>query len=97
MTAASSSFDDFASARGGPSPTNTEASATATALDGVGGAGPPAVAVGVTHTLEWHVAAYTVPWKKTSKNILSHVGACVRVCVCSPALCVCGMVHVRLE
>lgn len=46
----------------------------------------PAVAVGVTHTLEWHVATYTVPWKKQTKDILSNVGACpvVKILVCAP-------------
>lgn len=38
-------------------------------------AGAASVAVGVTHTLEWHVAAYTVPWKKTTKTILQNIGA----------------------
>ena len=46
-------------------------------------AAPAAVAVGVTHTLEWNVAAFTVPWKKQTKTILSNVGAYNLVCACT--------------
>ena len=37
-----------------------------------------AVAVGVSHTLEWHVKTYSVPWKKQTKDILSDVGKHLR-------------------
>lgn len=41
-----------------------------------GAAAAASVAVGVSHALEWNVAAYTVPWKKGTKNILLNIGAC---------------------
>lgn len=66
-----------------PAPASTAAGAAArAAADTQRSASPigtygtaPTVAVGVAHTLEWHVAAYTVPWKKQTKDILSNVGA----------------------
>ena len=64
----------FGSAFSSPADEHTSVSSVATEAGGDNGAAAP-VSLGVKHTLEWHVASYTVPLKKGTKTILTSISA----------------------